>query len=361
MNVQFIWDLPLNAVILDGGSEEDSFACLRFDTKGSKEVLLQTQNLCGIRQFSTSIEVVDDGFALIIDELKSSTSRFCVGDEIELSFDWDRDSIEFIWNIPSEFQVKAGGGPTDTFVLGDIIDFRDLNFSVKPDHPCGLTTDFSVRPESGGIATISVSFCQGDSFYFMDSWFKEEGTHILTATPPGEDCQTAVLLEIEHLDVFPSPGVDCQPLWQNGISFDWQKPSGVDSFQVFINRNLVATTTDQSFIWEDVPIGGSIDFKLQPFGNCDYLPAEITCSNGVSNAEDKSLNDAISIFPNPTAGQISIDTDLKIESVEIYDLAGRFIQKEKTNSFELENRSSGIYFLKIKTKKGIAVKRIIVQ
>jgi len=81
----------------------------------------------------------------------------------------------------------------------------------------------------------------------------------------------------------------------------------------------------------------------------------------ISKTEDNFLKNKISIFPNPTTGKLNIKTDLKIESVEVFDIAGQLLQKEKTTSFKLENRDAGIYILKIKTNEGVGVKRVLVN
>ncbi len=86
---------------------------------------------------------------------------------------------------------------------------------------------------------------------------------------------------------------------------------------------------------------------------------------GVENILSEDL---ISIFPNPNSGIFSLEVDdLKIESVEIFDLQGRlFFQKIITDnppviSINLKYATSGIYLVKVKTPEGVLTKKIILE
>jgi hypothetical protein len=83
------------------------------------------------------------------------------------------------------------------------------------------------------------------------------------------------------------------------------------------------------------------------------------------------------IYPNPTTGQLRITNrspvrgelseanyELRIESVEIFDVYGRKVFEQKENltvllSYDLTFLSSGIYIIRISTEKGFAEKRFI--
>ena len=84
-------------------------------------------------------------------------------------------------------------------------------------------------------------------------------------------------------------------------------------------------------------------------------------------------NSAIKVYPNPTTGQLTIDAsacsatngEFTINNVEIFDIYGR-----KQNNFQfsifnsplkidISHLSSGIYFVKISTKAGETVRKIV--
>lgn len=69
------------------------------------------------------------------------------------------------------------------------------------------------------------------------------------------------------------------------------------------------------------------------------------------------------IFPNPTNGIITIESQETINQIELFDLNGRKIysdyQEKNTSIINLDMFSPGIYLLQIATNKGIETKRIM--
>ncbi|MFK7749555.1 MAG: Calx-beta domain-containing protein, partial [Kordia sp.] len=75
------------------------------------------------------------------------------------------------------------------------------------------------------------------------------------------------------------------------------------------------------------------------------------------------LNNAINIYPNPTKEQLYISAKDAIKSIEIYDVQGRMLASEKYNTkniaLDMSAQAAGIYFVKIKTEKGIKTEKIV--
>ena len=85
-----------------------------------------------------------------------------------------------------------------------------------------------------------------------------------------------------------------------------------------------------------------------------------TSTVGVGNYE---LNQT-EIYPNPTTGQFRVqNSELRIQSVEVYDVYGKLITTVKVdgNSAELDlsGNASGVYFTRIITDRGVVTKRIV--
>lgn len=77
----------------------------------------------------------------------------------------------------------------------------------------------------------------------------------------------------------------------------------------------------------------------------------------LNNSEPKKQN--IQVYPNPSKGLFTVETqmDLKINTIECYDLQGKMVLQIRNNKTNLSNidcslLSSGIYFLKIYTDDG---------
>jgi Leucine-rich repeat (LRR) protein len=76
------------------------------------------------------------------------------------------------------------------------------------------------------------------------------------------------------------------------------------------------------------------------------------------------VKDGITVYPNPTKGDVNINADSKIDTIEIYDAQGRIIQKQmginsQSTKISLHNAMSGIYIFKIITEKEIVIKKVI--
>lgn len=89
--------------------------------------------------------------------------------------------------------------------------------------------------------------------------------------------------------------------------------------------------------------------------------AETTFSTLSTTVFEK--DDSVQIYPNPTADFITINCKSRINSVELYDVQGRILQTSildsDTAKFDVSNRQTGIYFLKIITDQGSKVEKIV--
>jgi len=101
-------------------------------------------------------------------------------------------------------------------------------------------------------------------------------------------------------------------------------------------------------------------------GNTTTCEFDVIVDDQVS-VEDQILTNGIKIFPNPTHNLITVNnfSNIPLEQVSIHNLQGKMITSYKIQS-SLENQTiditqlnSGMYFLKIKGKEGIATKKII--
>jgi phosphatidylserine/phosphatidylglycerophosphate/cardiolipin synthase-like enzyme len=80
---------------------------------------------------------------------------------------------------------------------------------------------------------------------------------------------------------------------------------------------------------------------------------------GNANAINELINIKVSIFPNPSSGIISINSDLKINQINVYAVDGRYLLATESKTIDIDIK--GIYFLKIITDKGTTVRKVIVE
>ena len=81
---------------------------------------------------------------------------------------------------------------------------------------------------------------------------------------------------------------------------------------------------------------------------------------GVNEYLLKSMN----IYPNPTLGQLHIDSQIKINKISISNILGKqvfFTEDFSTNTIDLSSLENGVYFINISTNKGMHIEKIILS
>ena len=79
----------------------------------------------------------------------------------------------------------------------------------------------------------------------------------------------------------------------------------------------------------------------------------------------EELSSSINIYPNPVNDKLYIETQTQTLTVEIYDIYGRIqnlsnsATQQLSNSIDVTNLNSGVYFVKVVTENGEVVKRFV--
>ena len=80
---------------------------------------------------------------------------------------------------------------------------------------------------------------------------------------------------------------------------------------------------------------------------------------GAPNAIDELIDIEISVFPNPSAGKVTVKSDLEILQINLYAVDGKLLSVNDGTTIAID--TEGIYFVKVITNKGNTVKKIIVE
>ncbi|MCK5775444.1 MAG: BspA family leucine-rich repeat surface protein, partial [Bacteroidales bacterium] len=77
--------------------------------------------------------------------------------------------------------------------------------------------------------------------------------------------------------------------------------------------------------------------------------------------DDEILSQGLTLFPNPTADILAVESKSPIIKVEIYSVLGKKIKEIKTNynTISIAHLASGVYMVKIYSEKGIADRKFI--
>lgn len=72
---------------------------------------------------------------------------------------------------------------------------------------------------------------------------------------------------------------------------------------------------------------------------------------------------SVQVYPNPAKDVITVKADGTIQSLQLYDIQGRLLQTTIVNSnnelLNISSRTSGMYFIKVTTDRGVKVEKII--
>jgi hypothetical protein len=133
-------------------------------------------------------------------------------------------------------------------------------------------------------------------------------------------------------------------------------PAG--SYSIMVNQNATVTLTPTQ-------------------SGYAFIPPSITCSNVTNNLYDQNFaantvgisdetnNSSISVYPNPTTGQLTIKSEqLTMNNVDIYDVFGKILQSEIVNLqseivIDISHLSVGIYFVRISTETGEIMRKVL--
>lgn len=123
-----------------------------------------------------------------------------------------------------------------------------------------------------------------------------------------------------------------------------------------------AGSTNQSTDYRMIdsnPFSGESYYRLKQF---DY-DGKITISDIIS--VNRSIENKIKLFPNPTNSAITINSNNKIISVTIVDIQGSSVYNDnhvqnKIAQIDLSNLKDGMYYATIETEQGTSIERISV-
>ncbi len=135
-------------------------------------------------------------------------------------------------------------------------------------------------------------------------------------------------------------------------SSTWIATSGVLNIPTGADVTLNGNPTANGYVLLDT------GFETSP--NAIFLAQMVDCTLGVN---ESSLTDLFTMYPNPTNGFVTINSNTIIEKYTLYDLNGRILQskmsKENVQTVDLTNLSSGVYLLEVTAENRKSVQKII--
>lgn len=95
-------------------------------------------------------------------------------------------------------------------------------------------------------------------------------------------------------------------------------------------------------------------------GLCSTANVEITLKS-LTSISELETKENISIYPNPTSENITIATENELKTVTIYSTTGKKLKFSNENQINLQDLAKGVYFVEVKTSKGVLTQVITLK
>ena len=251
---------------------------------------------------------------------------------------WTPGNIETEWNL--QFKSDTGSWSNAIAVTG------------TPNHTLtGLTPSTTYQVRVQAVCDIdNISDWSGTLMFTTD-----------TVVPPF--VQTYPATDITHnsarLHGTVTPGSEAIILDQG---FEWKETVGGTYVAVTIYNFTYLTM-------------GHLLTDLTPNTGYTFRAFAITASGTTYGAEQNfttlqvgidnyTLDNAVTVFPNPTTGIIQIKNgEWRMENVEVYDAYGKLLNvmsvNDHTATLDLNGYAKGTYFVRVMTERGVVTKRVV--
>lgn len=251
---------------------------------------------------------------------------------------WDDDNIASKWEISvtpyntvKDWKVVA----KNSYPLQNLLPNTFYSIDIRPNCEFGLTA-----PIIKGVFATNTDFCNGvtitDSGGLNYNYLSSE-SYVRTIIPNLSNAK--IKLSFSAFDL--EKDFDYLYLYDGNST---QAPD-------LSNGGFTGTTIPGNFV--STAVDGSLTLEFFSDGyvvGAGYV-AQVSCESNLANTTF-SPNIDFTYYPNPSSGIVTIASKTKINEVEIYNLEGRLLYKNKINGLETKVDmtlfSKGTYFFKLK-------------
>ena len=98
------------------------------------------------------------------------------------------------------------------------------------------------------------------------------------------------------------------------------------------------------------------DLLFQPSLLQRTLKLTILEEQGIDDMEGSV---SVNLYPNPTSGLVVVSAE-EIEQIDVFDNSGRLvITQQGSNQIDLTSQVAGTFVVRVSTKQGIAIRRVV--
>jgi fimbrial isopeptide formation D2 family protein len=261
-------------------------------------------------------------------------------------------------NLPTSASINGVLCGADTFDFNGTLLTQPGTYTDTLINATGCDSIITLTLIDAGspTTTIQTTICDGDTFDFGGQHLTQQGTYTYSTTNVnGCDSQSVVQLQvikilltnvvINNLEKLMPGSIDMTITGGVApLSYSWSNGDSVQDIQVYEAGIIVVTVTDASGCSNSF----SFDVGGMPWGIDDY---------------GNSIN--FTLLPNPANNMVSvIIKDITPAQLKLYNTIGEVVLQQTTTQantpINISQLPAGIYFVKVETDKGSAVKRLVV-
>lgn len=228
--------------------------------------------------------------------------------------------------------------------------------------PAGYTITVTSDPVNGGLVSGAGTYNQGETCTLIAT--ANSGYHFLNWTENNTIVSTQASYSFMvngNRNLVAHFGTETYVINAMADPVNGGTVLGGGTYMAGINCRLIALPNSNYIFlnWteNDVVISNDSEYDFVVDGNRN-LVAHFYYFDGLEDNVDNS----ITIHPNPTRNNIIVEGN-GIEKVDVYSILGQLlVSLEKTDEMvilNLQNVESGIYLVRVITKNGIVVKRVV--
>jgi len=264
-------------------------------------------------------------------------------------------------------------------------EFKNIYFSFFESGVLDLFT-YSIITEADESKTLLITNSLGDEVVYTNSYFDlapqevlENTWYLYNLTIDGDIFIPPVNGELPYVPLnFSEAWLQtdvCNYLDSNAL-FNVENSSFISTEFTFslIDCSFQANATFEgiyfNFYFENNPLAYPFTYLITTEGTSktltitNYFGDEAIYGNEMLSTLNFSIS-LFTIYPNPVRNSFKIvyKNNLKVKTVNIYDVLGKLVleEKEDVNQIDVSNLSNGLFFIKIETDKGNSTKKIIKQ
>ena len=171
----------------------------------------------------------------------------------------------------------------------------------------------------------------------------------------------------------PSPtNVAATNIGQTTADISWTQPDNTaTSWDVLYKESAASawnTVTTSNNPYTLTGLTSSSSYDVQVIAHCSNgltSDPSATITFMTVGIDNYTLNNTVTVYPNPTSGLIQVLSEGEMESMSVYDAYGKLLQTTmvfgNAANVDLSGYAKGTYFVRVTTDNGVVTKRVVKQ